>query len=96
MTDDRKWKVLNSEYLFREPWLTVRRERVELPNGNQIPEYYILEYPEWVNVIAITKENKFVMVRQYRHGLGITAMELCAGVADKEDNSPLISAQPGP
>ena len=34
----------------------MRREEVELPNGNRIPEYYIFEYPEWINVIAITKE----------------------------------------
>ena len=91
--DDKKWKVIDSEYLHREPWLTVRHEHVELPNGNRIKDYYIHEYPEWVNVIAITKDKKFVFVRQYRHGLGITAMELSAGVAEKEDPSPMVSAQ---
>ena len=90
---NRNWKVLKSEYLSRQPWFTVRREEVELPNGNRIPEYYIFEYPEWINVIAITKEQKFVFVSQYRHGLGITAYELCAGVCEKEDASPLVSAQ---
>ena len=64
-----------------------------LPNGNHIPEYYILEYPDWVNTIAITKDGKFVFVRQYRPGLGRTSYELCAGVCDKEDASPLVSAQ---
>ena len=82
-----------STYLHRKPWLTVRSERVELPNGNQIPEYYVFEYPDWINVIAITKEHKFVFVRQYRHGLGETSFELCAGVCEKEDPSPLVSAQ---
>ena len=90
---NRNWKVLKSEYLSSQPWFTVRREEVELPNGNRIPEYYIFEYPEWINVIAITKEQKFVFVSQYRHGLGITAHELCAGVCEKEDASPLVSAQ---
>jgi len=91
--ENRKWKVLRSEYLSRKPWFTVRRENVELPNGNQIEDYYIFEYPEWVNVIAITKDNKFVFVRQYRHGLGITAMELSAGVCEDDDSSPMVSAQ---
>ena len=90
---NRNWKVLKSEYLSSQPWFTVRREEVELPNGNRIPEYYIFEYPEWINVIAITKEQKFVFVSQYRHGLGITAYELCAGVCEKEDASPLASAR---
>lgn len=92
-SDDKKWKIIDSEYLFQEPWLTVRRDHVELPNGNQIPEYYILEYPNWVNTIAITKDKKFVFVRQYRHGLQRTSMELCAGVTEKYDDSPMISAQ---
>ena len=37
------WKVLDSEYLIRRPWLTVRRERLELPDGRIVPEYYVLE-----------------------------------------------------
>ncbi len=92
-TQDRKWKVLESEYLFKRPWLTVKREKVELPNGNINPEYYILEYPDWINVLAITKEQEFVMIRQYRHGIAETHYELCAGVCEKEDDSPLISAK---
>lgn len=88
-----KWKVLGSEYLFREPWLTVRRDNVELPNGNRIPEYYVLEYPDWVSVLAITKDKKFVFVRQYRHGLQYTGYELSAGVCEKEDPSPMESAK---
>jgi len=89
----QKWEVLKSEYLSKEPWFTARKDTVRLPNGNQIPSYYILEYPEWVNVIAITKDGKFVFVRQYRHGLEQVNYELCAGVCEKEDASPLQSAQ---
>ena len=78
----KKWEVLDSEYLFRRPWLTVRRDKCLLPTGVVHDEYYILEYPTWVNVIAITKEGKFVMVEQYRHGLGEIQTELCAGVVE--------------
>ncbi|MDR1503054.1 MAG: NUDIX hydrolase [Prevotella sp.] len=92
-TDGKAWKVLKSEYLFQQPWLTVRREHIQLPNGNEIPDYYLLDYPDWVNVIAITKDKKFILVSQYRHGLGYTSMELCAGVAEKYDPSFEISAQ---
>ena len=52
--DDRKWEIIESEYLIRRPWLSARRDRVILPTGVEIPEYYILEYPDWVNVNAIT------------------------------------------
>ena len=90
MTENRpqKWQVLSSEYLSRKPWFTVRRESLELPNGNRIPDYYVLEYPDWVNVIAVTKAGKLLFVRQYRHGLGEVGVELCAGVREKSDPSP--------
>ena len=42
ITEEGKWKVLKSEYLFKRPWLTVRRDCVELPDGRQNPEFYIL------------------------------------------------------
>lgn len=90
--DDKKWETLHSEYLFKEPWLTARRDHVRLPSGQEIKDYYVLEYPDWVNTVAITKEGKFVMVRQYRHGLGETRFELCAGVCEPNE-SPLQAAQ---
>lgn len=89
----RPWRVLTSEYLFRKPWFTVRHERLALPDGRIVPDYYVLEYPDWVNVIAITREGKFVFVDQYRHGLRETAYELPAGVTEKSDASMLAAAQ---
>lgn len=87
-----KWSLVDSEYLYRRPWLTVRRDTVKLPNGTVHPEYYVLEYPKWINVIAITPENEYVMVKQYRHGLGVVATELCAGVVE-EGEDPLDGAK---
>ncbi len=90
--DSMKWRVIDTEYLSRRPWLTVRRDTVELPNGTVHPEYYVIEYPKWINVIAITPERKYVMVKQYRHGLGVVATELCAGVVE-ENEDPLDGAR---
>ena len=92
ISEKGKWKVLKSEYLFRRPWLTVRRDCVELPDGRQNPEFYVLEYPDWVNVIAITEDGKCVMERQYRHGLGKTCFEIPAGVIE-EGEDPLDAAK---
>lgn len=87
-----KWKILESRYLIRRPWLTARVDKVELPNGVVHPEYYVLEYPTWVNIIAITTDGCFVMVEQYRHGLGDVFTELVAGVAEKGEE-PLQAAR---
>ncbi len=88
----KRWKTLKSEYLFKRPWLTARRDVVQLPNGVVNNEFYVLEYPDWVNVIAITKDGLFVFVRQYRYGLDLDSVELCAGVAEPGEN-PIESAK---
>jgi ADP-ribose pyrophosphatase len=87
------WKLLQSTYLHREPWLTVRHDQLQLPNGHVIPKYFVLEYPDWVNTIAITDDGKFLLVRQYRHGIAASSYELCAGVQDETDASPLAAAK---
>lgn len=91
--ENRPWKVLKSENILRlGPWLSVRQECVQMPSGMQIPTWYILEFPDWINVIAITKDGKMVMEDQYRHALGETHYELVAGVVDPGE-TPLQAAQ---
>lgn len=84
--DPMAWEVIESEYLFREPWLTARREHVKLPTGAEIQDFYVLEYPEFCNVIAITKEGKFLMERQYRHAQHLTAIEIPAGCVERGED----------
>lgn len=88
----RRWSLLESEYLHRRPWLTVRRDTVQLPDGGINPEFYILEYPDWVNVIPVTTDGEIVLVRQYRHGIQQTRLELCAGVVEPGED-PEIGAR---
>ena len=82
----KKWRVLSSEYMVKRPWLTARRESVELPDGTIHPEYYVLEYPTWVNVIARTSDGNYILVEQYRHGIGEVSIELCAGCVEPDEN----------
>ncbi len=86
------WKTLGSEYLIKRPWLTARRDQVELPNGKRNNEYYVLEYPTWVNVIAVTREDKIILERQYRHALGVVSTEIVAGCAE-EGEMPIDAAK---
>ena len=92
INEEKKWKILSSEYLVQRPWLTARRDVTELPDGRVNHEYYVLEYPDWVNIIAITKEGRMVLERQYRHALGKTCYELPCGVIEKGE-TPLEAAK---
>lgn len=90
--EHRPWRVLQSEYLIRRPWCTVRRESVQLPTGAVAPEWYVFEFSDWVNVIAITEQGDFVMISQYRHGVQQTRYELVAGSCEQGE-SPEQSAR---
>lgn len=85
--ENRPWRVLSSEYIARRPWFTVRRESVELPTGAVVPEWYVFEFPDWVNVIARTVDGDFVMISQYRHALGQTRYELVAGTCEEGETA---------
>jgi ADP-ribose pyrophosphatase len=82
---DMNWKILSSEYLFNDLWLTVRKDRCESPQGKIIDPYYVYEFPAWVAAVAMTEDNKIVMIRQYRHALGETGIELPGGCVDDTD-----------
>lgn len=91
--ENRKWTVLEStKLLSKGTWMNLRQEKVQLPSGSIVPEWFVLEFPDWINVIAITKDGKFVMEDQYRHALGETHYELVAGVIDPGE-TPLDAAK---
>ncbi|WP_245957359.1 NUDIX hydrolase [Chitinophaga flava] len=82
------WTLLSSEYLFRDNWLTARKDRCLTPQGNIVEPYYVLEYSDWVNAVALTEDNQVIMIRQYRQGVGRTLLEIPGGTMDKTDPSP--------
>lgn len=87
--EDFKWTIMNSEHLVKDRWISLRADTCKMPNGKIITPYYILEYPNWVNVVAITKQKEVVLVQQYRHGSEKTLLELPSGGMEKTDSSPV-------
>lgn len=83
-----QWKTLSSEYLVKAPWAVLRKDVCRMPNGHVVPEYYVLEYPDWVNMVAITADNRFILVKQYRHGVKKDVLEIPGGVIDPGEGAP--------
>ncbi len=81
------WKLLKSEYLFKDLWFTVRKDTCERSGGQIVDPYYVYEFPEWVTAVAVTKDGEFIFERQYRHAAGLTMLEIPGGCVDKEDLS---------
>ncbi len=83
------WRVLASQDVIRDEWLTVRADTCQMPGGRILAPCYVLEYRPWVNVVALTRNQQIVLVRQYRHGVQQTVLELPGGTTDKRDATPL-------
>lgn len=83
-----EWKTLSSETILQDDWISLRADVCEMPNGNLVEPYYVLDYPAWVNAIALTDDNQVILVKQYRHGVKQTALELPCGGVEPEDKSP--------
>ena len=84
----KPWKILYSTHLRDN----IRLDRCELPNGN-ILEGTVLEFSTWATVLALTKDQEVVLIRQYRHGAQKVIVELPGGAMDTEDESPLAAAR---
>lgn len=83
-----KWKILSSQYLYKEDWFTVRKDRCQTPQGKIVDPYYVFEYPNWANAVPITREGEIILIRQYRHALAETIWEIPGGVIEDSDQSP--------
>jgi 8-oxo-dGTP pyrophosphatase MutT (NUDIX family) len=90
--DPQPWQVDDSEYIHQLPWFTVRKDSIRMESGGAIPNYFVFEYPDWVNVVAVTTDGQLVLIRQYRHAIAGVHYELCAGVIDPGEE-PVKAAQ---
>lgn len=87
--NDLTWKVESSETLFADKWLKIRTERCVNPQQQVIEPYYVIDYPDWTNALALTEDNQVILVRIYRHGLEKTILEIPGGNVDPEDANPI-------
>lgn len=87
MNHQLTWKLLSSYYIHKGPWATLRSDRCEMPDGRIVEDYYVLEYANWVNAVALTDDGKILMVYQYRHAAGIVSLELPGGVVEAGESN---------
>ena len=92
MSEAVPFRVHSSEELFRGRVVTLRRDVIEMPDGQQAARE-VVDHPGAVGVLAIDDEDRVVLVHQYRHPVGHWLDELPAGLLDVEGESALLAAQ---
>ncbi|MCM3766487.1 NUDIX hydrolase [Neobacillus niacini] len=75
-------KTIKSEEIFSGKIVSLHLQEVELPNG-KTSKREIIKHPGAVAIIAVTNENKIIMVEQYRKALERAIVEIPAGKLEK-------------
>lgn len=88
-----RWKILENRNVFNaDGRFVVSVQRIKLPGGNVIDDYYHIQMPESAIIVARTVKNKIVLCRQYRHGFESVSMVLPAGMIETGEK-PLQTAK---
>jgi 8-oxo-dGTP pyrophosphatase MutT (NUDIX family) len=88
----RPWTVLRSTYAVADPWLRLRSDVLQAPDGHELRPCPVIEHPGWVDVIALTADLNIVLVDQYRHPLRSVRTEFPAGTVD-DGEEPLAAGR---
>lgn len=90
---DIAWRRVSSDTVIRDRWIDVRADRCVTAKGTEVSPYYVLTYPDWVNVVALTPQRDLLLVRQYRHAVEQAVLELPGGMMEADDVDPEQSAR---
>ncbi|HJP81281.1 MAG TPA: NUDIX hydrolase [Candidatus Saccharimonadales bacterium] len=82
-----KWTIDTSKYLVDDKYLKLRLDSCTTPEGGKVEKYYVFEYGDWVNCIAIDDEDNVIMLNHYRHGVQKYLMEFIGGGMEKGESA---------
>ncbi|MFQ5503337.1 MAG: NUDIX hydrolase [Planctomycetota bacterium] len=87
----KSWPELTRKLLASFKVFDVVEVRRRSPRTGGDLGFFVIDTAEWVNVIALTEDQRFVLVRQFRHGPARFTLEIPGGVIE-EHETPLEAA----
>jgi 8-oxo-dGTP pyrophosphatase MutT (NUDIX family) len=86
------WQRLGDETLVRYKVFEVRKSRRRSPRTGADIGFFLIDTPDWVNVVAVTADDRLVLVRQFRHGSERVSLEIPGGLIDPHEQDPAAAA----
>ena len=80
-----KWKMIKSETLVDSRWVKVRKDSVDLPNGQHIDDFYAISLNDAAAIVALDDAGNIVLKKEYRYCLDpvsythLTGRSACVG-----------------
>lgn len=90
---DGMWRVTASRVVHKDRWINLRADDCVTDEGAVVAPYYVLEYRDWIEVVALDADDNVLLVKQYRHALGDISTELPAGGMDPGETDPVETAR---
>ncbi|MBI5003446.1 NUDIX hydrolase [Candidatus Woesearchaeota archaeon] len=84
--ENKKWKILKQQYLEKNDWIKLRKDSCVTPKGKTVDPYYVMEIEDVSCAVAITKQEKIVLVKEYKHGVQKEILQLPCGYIDKNED----------
>lgn len=83
MKDIKNWELLESRELFAAPpWVRLWIDRIKLPGGRIVDDYYRVDLQEYVVIFARGDNGDVLLQRQYKHALKDVVLSLPGGCLD--------------
>ena len=76
------WNVVSSDRVADCRVFQVRHDRSVDPRSGREHDFFVIEAPDWINIIPLTTDNQVVMIEQYRHGTNQMTLEIPGGMVD--------------
>jgi 8-oxo-dGTP pyrophosphatase MutT (NUDIX family) len=76
------WRRERSEQVADCRVFRVRRDHSADPRGGREHDFYVIEAPDWINVIPVNEAGEVVFIEQYRHGTEQVSLEIPGGMVD--------------
>ena len=78
-------KIIKNKIVYRNRWISINSKVISL-NNKQYKNFYSLNQPDYVNIIVQTPNNKYPLVKQYRHAIGKFTYEFPSGLLDNNES----------
>ncbi|MBM75473.1 MAG: NUDIX hydrolase [Proteobacteria bacterium] len=83
----KNWSILTDRKVLNTPIFTVHQIIAQSPkNPQKKGDFVYLDVPSWINVIAITPDEKVIFVQQYRHGTQSVTLEIPGGMCEEGES----------
>lgn len=89
----KPWQILKRTHLLNTPIFDLYSQECRPPDSSKTGDFFVMDAPNWINILPITQNNEVILVEQYRHGVDRMSLELPGGMVDPGETPAMAAAR---